>query len=349
MKIILYLFCFFYFTPAFSQIIHLPKSLEIITKPNGGDNKLDIAFTNQANTTYQVYWQVTKDNNWKSGWETYICDLEFCYGSNVDKSNPSLPNKFTTGTHKIEVHFDPKGIRGNANITFKLFSDKNFTQELYSVKVSLQSTNISHTPNPLVINTIPSSGDNKLNIIFNNSADTTYTVYWKMFKDQATWKAGFETYICDLEFCYGNNIDQSNPSISNKFTKGNHLVEFHFFPNNISGCSVVGLKLYGDKAFTQEIYSTSISINNCLSDAEDISFEKNIRVYPNPTNNILNVTDDEGVKYVEIFDIMGRRLESFEYNAQSSFDVSMLKSGIYLVKLIDVNKKAIGLSKFQKY
>lgn len=348
MKAIIYPVLFILTFSAFGQITHQPKTLTILSKPAGGDNKLDISFTNSTNTAYQVYWQVIKDTNWKPGWETYICDLEFCYGSNVDKSNPSLPNKFVTGTHKIEFHFDPKGVKGNANVVFKLFSDKNFTQELYSVNVSLQSTFLSHTPNPLAINTVPSSGDNKLNITFNNSADTTYTVFWKLFKDQATWKAGFETYICDLEFCYGNNVDQSNPSIPNKFTKGNHLIEFHFFPNNISGCSKVGLKLYGDKAFTQEIYSTSIDINNCLSDAEDIILQVNNRIYPNPASNSIRLAIDNNVKIVEIYNLIGQKIESIDYSDKSDINVSAFGTGMYIVKLLSEDRKNIGVTKFYK-
>jgi hypothetical protein len=336
-------------TSSFAQISHKPKTLNFITKPSGGENLFEIYFTNNQSTSLNVYWKVIKDTSWNASWETYICDLEFCYGTNIDKSNPGLPNKFSQGTHKFEFHFDPKGIRGKGNVILKLYSDKDFASELYSVDISLLSTDITHSPNPLVLNTTPTTGDNKLNITFSNNADTNYTAYWKLFKDPVTWKASWDTYICDLEFCYGNNIDQSNPSLSNKFTKGNHLVEFHFFPNNIIGCSIIGMKLYGDKNFTQEIYNTTIEINNCLSGAKDISNETNIRVFPNPSANHIRIENDENIQILEIYDIIGHKLNTINHIPHSEVDISALNPGLYLGKMINFNGITIGVAKFQKY
>jgi hypothetical protein len=279
-----------------------------------------------------VYWKLIKTPTWKEGWETYICDTEFCYGFNIDQSSPIIPNKFSKGKYKFEFHFNANFIPGNTVTTLKLYSDKEFKKEIYSLDIGLQSTHISHSPDPLMLNTTPSSGDTKLNIVFTNAYDTTYNVFWKVEKD-ASWKTAWETYICDLEFCYGSNVDQSAPILPNKFKKGNHIFEFHFTPNNVSGCTTVGLKLYSDKDFKQEIYSTYVNILNCSTGPDDIHLNTKPVAFPNPTHDFLRIKNDQNIVHIEIYDQIGRMVQTLKYETGQTIDVSSLRSGIYLAKL----------------
>jgi hypothetical protein len=338
---------FLLFFSAYTQLSHKPSHLSVVAEPNAGDQLLEIFFTNNQSNQIPVYWKIIKDNNFKTNWETYICDLEFCYGVNVDQSNPSLPNNLKTGTHKFEFHFNPKNTAGNTYVTLKLYSDKNFTQEIHSLSINLNSTYLKQIPAELAINTVPSSGDNKLNITYANSKDTTYTVYWKVIKDNASWKPQWETYICDLEFCYGNNIDQSNPSLPNKFVKGNSLVEFHFFPNNVSGNTRVGLKLYADKNFTQEIYSSVIQINNGLSSTDGITLEQ-LKVTPNPASDFIIIPENDNIRFIDIINSNGRLVRSSSADNKNIVNVNDLPSGLYFIKAYDEQSKHVGFSRFIK-
>jgi len=59
-----------------------------------------------------------------------------------------------------------------------------------------------------------------------------------------------------------------------------------------------------------------------------------MRIYPNPSNGsyVTIQTPVNGVKYVEVFDITGKRLINTSLNADT-LDVSSISSGIYLVKV----------------
>ena len=59
-----------------------------------------------------------------------------------------------------------------------------------------------------------------------------------------------------------------------------------------------------------------------------------MRIYPNPSNGsyVTIQSPVNGVKYVEVFDITGKRLITTTLSADT-LDVSVLSSGIYLVNV----------------
>ena len=70
-------------------------------------------------------------------------------------------------------------------------------------------------------------------------------------------------------------------------------------------------------------------------------------MYPNPANNVLNISAKETIKNADIFNVLGKKVMSVNINkANGSIDVSNLSSGIYLIKY-NVNDK-VGTAKFIK-
>jgi len=216
----------------------------------------------------------------------------------------------------------------------------------FSLSVEAQ---LSHLPNPLTMSAPKDSQDVKLVIKFINPQDTVYTVHWKLFKDPATWKNDWGTYVCDLMLCYNVNTDRNSPNIPNSFLPDTSKFEFHFLPNGVEGCTVVGLKLYSDKELTQEIYSTSININNCTSSTKNAASTANMKVYPNPTEDFIQVTDNPYVRRIVIYNIFGEQIKTFFHlSAAGRYDIGDLKDGMYIVKLLDAGGKHLRTQKLLK-
>jgi len=63
---------------------------------------------------------------------------------------------------------------------------------------------------------------------------------------------------------------------------------------------------------------------------------QNIKLYPNPTNGSINIySADEKIISVEIFDLQTNLIRSINLSSETTFDISHLNSGIYVVKLTD--------------
>jgi hypothetical protein len=75
-------------------------------------------------------------------------------------------------------------------------------------------------------------------------------------------------------------------------------------------------------------YNSSTGLNYYLKNA------LNIKVYPNPTSNKLQVTLAQKIKQIAIYDITGKLVVSPTESDVNSIDVSYLKAGIYYLVLI---------------
>ena len=71
-------------------------------------------------------------------------------------------------------------------------------------------------------------------------------------------------------------------------------------------------------------------LNSVLSNSEIVK-KKNYSIFPNPTSDILNVTYNGEIKYVEIYDNLGRMLfKSFD----KSISVADFTKGVYYIKIV---------------
>lgn len=106
-------------------------------------------------------------------------------------------------------------------------------------------------------------------------------------------------------------------------------------------------------------YAVEITINDCIDTSScilvttlginDIVLAKNIILYPNPTDNILNINlNDNLVDKAILFDILGREVKEFKLQAkENSLFVGNLKSGVYIIKCF-YKDKIIHKSQFIK-
>ena len=73
----------------------------------------------------------------------------------------------------------------------------------------------------------------------------------------------------------------------------------------------------------------------------------NVSVSPNPASSVVNLRADETITKAEVYNILGKKVRSFNVNATStSFNISDLNAGIYLLKY-EINNK-VGTTKFVK-
>ncbi len=76
----------------------------------------------------------------------------------------------------------------------------------------------------------------------------------------------------------------------------------------------------------------SNSVFGFATNTVNLENEKNILIFPNPSNGILNITGDEEMLVV-ISDIAGRNLLTKQINKNNQIDLTSLSSGIYFVTI----------------
>ncbi|WP_292892040.1 family 16 glycosylhydrolase [Nonlabens sp.] len=83
---------------------------------------------------------------------------------------------------------------------------------------------------------------------------------------------------------------------------------------------------------------------NTLSITEENTNESDLKVYPNPAINVVNLQFSQAIDQVDVFDLSGQLLLS-ETEETNSLDISAVKTGIYILKVysngIIINKKLV--------
>lgn len=102
--------------------------------------------------------------------------------------------------------------------------------------------------------------------------------------------------------------------------------------NEQTTTTVDDLKIYNYALSQVEV--TSLYANNTLSTTNFSNNNLQASLYPNPTNDILNVTIATEIKSVEVFNLQGQKVKS---SNQKQIAVGDLASGVYLVKIQDAN------------
>ena len=124
-------------------------------------------------------------------------------------------------------------------------------------------------------------------------------------------QAGIVWYISYEDALSGNNPLQPNIPLVDGQT-------YYGVVMNASGCASL------PTAVTVEIF---LGINDL-----DIA---NLKVYPNPTKDIVNISYKESIDKVEVYSMLGQRvLESQSSDTNVSLDLSQLASGTYMLKIV---------------
>lgn len=98
----------------------------------------------------------------------------------------------------------------------------------------------------------------------------------------------------------------------------------------------IAFRYYGHGAgtyFGSDIGIDALSITSTPLSNEDFTLRK-LKIVPNPTNNFLTIENLDINMTIEVYDFLGKKLNLPKIN-DTSFDVSSLLNGVYIVKIND--------------
>ncbi len=152
--------------------------------------------------------------------------------------------------------------------------------------------------------------NNKLYVVFNQSTTNT-----------ATWL--FKTSL-DISL-----VDISGDSIITRVWIDSLQKVFTF---DVSGKTISSIRI-DTKGWV--LHDVSAIVKDPLVNAinEATNDNKNVIVYPNPTNTILNISNAIGA-YIEVFDISGKKLITKNIiDTNSTIDLNEIQSGFYFIRI----------------
>ncbi len=176
-------------------------------------------------------------------------------------------------------------------------------------------------------------------LIKNKTRDTLY-IKWR--RRVLSIPNGWSTKICDANLCYveivDSNIDPDllleEPVIIPPYGTAN--LDVHIVANGAVGTGVVEIELsiMGQPDDIIGVAEYQMEVRD-VSRQQASSNRKSLRVYPNPSNNFINVSTNALVDKVVVYNMVGRVVKEFPANRSGVYNITNLPNGIYLVSLQD--------------
>ncbi|MEP7267190.1 MAG: T9SS type A sorting domain-containing protein [Saprospiraceae bacterium] len=167
-----------------------------------------------------------------------------------------------------------------------------------------------------------------------NTSKDTIIVRWSRKIDNIT--QGWSSAVCDKNFCYIPTVD-SMRLIMAPDEESN--MDIHVYPMGISGAAKVTLtmeqlgkpetKITGSYFFNQ---STPLR-NEIEKDA--------IQLYPNPTQDYFMITSPIVIGKIELYNITGEKAKVYYAYKNKRYYIDDIPSGIYMVRLINLQDEII--------
>lgn len=249
-------------------------------------------------------------------------------------------DSFRVKTHPVSAPHTNATIEeyreGSSGQYVSLFSFSNDT--LYQYRTGTVSSGTSFNP-PLASIKFP--------INFNQTSDITAPIYSGTNivgeRRTTTLYDGFGTLKMPGSKNYNNVFRIKKVETDTNFVT-NYVTTYTNYIWYKQGGSIPLLRLlYTGASNLYFVYGSKAA--NISTSIENMNSKNNVQIYPNPTNDILNISSNGKITSLKIFSLSGKLLMTESNNNQAS--VAKLQNGFYFIE-IKTSKGQISLLKFIK-
>ena len=160
----------------------------------------------------------------------------------------------------------------------------------------------------------------------------------------STWFIGHADVVAEIDamHMFGNtyeftdNTTNADSVVWN--TTGTPVLAGSVFQHTFPGAGIYTVTLTADNGCMTDVDTLIINLNPF--NVNEVGME--VKIYPNPVQNLLNISSTENIQQIEVYDVSGKLILSKRgTNArQSVVDVSELSKGQYVLKVSSAAGKA---------
>lgn len=185
-----------------------------------------------------------------------------------------------------------------------------------------------------------------------NVSGNDLSTFWRIERVDVPEEWAFT--ICDSNTCFAEGkefIEEAGQE--NSFLAGQIIDTYSFKvnPNLTDGIGDFDFVMFNPNDATEEYLRTPfvVTVTNCnILAVHDVDLVNKINIYPNPTTDVFNISNNEIVESVVVYNIVGKEIKSFAKSANGNYDVSGLSNGMYLIRMFDEDGDMIKVSRLSK-
>lgn len=224
-------------------------------------------------------------------------------------------------------------------------------QAFYILILSALSLSVSAQFSVESTGTVGDAGSSKIPLYFTvtNTSDVTQQFFWDIDRPAGI-PADWDFSICDTNTCYdwGRETSPCNePSVLAAGASATFTLNTN--PNGLSGNHAVNFRILSDcDAASSAIIAKTQTFDVTAPENVTAPQKSDILIYPNPTFNSFQVTDDSNIKSLSIYNVVGSEMMTLRHTKGKYHDVSKLDKGIYLVRMIDNDNDVVKVIRMTK-
>ncbi|MBK9984880.1 MAG: T9SS type A sorting domain-containing protein [Saprospiraceae bacterium] len=204
---------------------------------------------------------------------------------------------------------------------------------------------VSVDPPTFVLTGNPTQTDVSYHVQVTNTSAGSASIFWskRMSNNPVPWTS----WICDKNLCYLPEVNSCPPLKPNLLGPGESFeLQIHMNPLQVEGSADYQVTLLDDLGNSLYVINGQFLISNSTAVKE--TNETKLSVFPNPATDFFKVSDIPGLNSIELFNIVGNKVRSFEAGPQKQYYVGDLTDGIYLVRLESAGGKVIKTIRLSK-
>lgn len=204
---------------------------------------------------------------------------------------------------------------------------------------------LSFDKSEVIVNEPDSSKEEAVGIAhLKNKSGNQVMINWEAKVNKI--QQGWDDYYC-LGACF--NLGVRKGTIELYFPVDNQEeLTAHMIPHNLCGMSEIEFTV-AEVGNPTNSASTKFIFNVCASSTNDLNPEfSELEAYPNPTVEGFQLTNILSAKRIDIYNILGMKVKTFNNELNKYFDIEELNQGLYLVRVVGENNKIMKTIKLNK-
>lgn len=218
---------------------------------------------------------------------------------------------------------------------------------LFSFLVISVQAQLTYMPEVITASGEPTSTDIKADFEVANNTSEAISAYWTI--DRGDVPAEWEFSLCDKITCYAYGVETSPSSKPNDFGANESFPFFslHTRPNGVSGSYTATIIFYSTVNSTEVYTEIPITITALSTSTIDIDV-RDITLYPNPTSDFFQISNDDNIDYISVHSVLGKRVFETKHETDKAYNISDLNKGMYMVRMFNKNGDVIKVVRLSK-
>lgn len=177
---------------------------------------------------------------------------------------------------------------------------------------------------------------------------------WRYVQNSLSLPSGWSfDGFCDNNLCYtpgyvsqGNWVPPTNPSADT-------FMDFHLVLGNVvtNGTAMIRIEVRDPQVSNSNRTYTFIVSKNPQGITTSVRSEENIKVYPNPARESVNVVfnTDNNVKTISVYNLLGQPISAFHVVGNSAnLPLGDTPAGVYFLRMYDAQGRIVATRRFTR-